>query len=117
MEENDYSWIKIADSANELPWQSNQMCIIEADGKKLTLAVKDSQIFAFAHKCPHASGIMADGFIDPAGNVVCPLHRYRFSLQNGRNTSGEGYFLKTYPVKQGAEGIFVGFKKGFFANF
>lgn len=117
MEESNYSWIKIADSANELPWQGNQMCIVEADGKKLTLATKNDQIFALAHKCPHASGIMADGFIDATGNVVCPLHRYRFSLQNGRNTSGEGYFLKTYPVKQGAEGIFVGFKKGFFANF
>ncbi len=117
MEEAAFSWIKVADYASELPWQDNQMCIVEADGKKITLALKDEKLYAFAHKCPHASGIMADGFIDPAGNVVCPLHRYRFSIQNGRNTSGEGYFLRTYPVKHTDEGVFVGFKKGFFANF
>ncbi|WP_439504691.1 Rieske (2Fe-2S) protein [Sediminibacterium sp.] len=113
MEEASFNWIKVADYASELVWQSNQMCIVEADGKKITLALKDEQIFAFAHKCPHASGIMADGFIDLAGNVVCPLHRYRFSIQNGRNTSGEGYFLRTYPVKNSEEGVFIGFKKSF----
>jgi len=108
-----YSWIKIADYASELVWQDNHMCIVEADGKKITLAQNNQQIFAFAHKCPHASGIMAEGFIDPMGNVVCPLHRYRFALQNGRNTSGEGYYLKTYPVQITEEGVFIGFKKGF----
>jgi nitrite reductase/ring-hydroxylating ferredoxin subunit len=89
------------------------MCIVETDGKKITLAQNNQQIFAFAHKCPHASGIMADGFIDALGNVVCPLHRYQFALQNGRNTSGEGYYLKTYPVQITEEGVFIGFKKGF----
>lgn len=117
MEAAAYSWIKIADYASELPWQNNQMCIVEVDGKKITLAQINQQIFAFAHKCPHASGIMADGFIDGLGNVVCPLHRYRFALQNGRNTSGEGYYLKTYPVESNEKGLFIGFKKGFFSNF
>lgn len=117
MEEAAFSWIKVADYASELQWQENQMCVVEADGKKITLALKEQQIFAFAHKCPHASGVMANGFIDGLGNVVCPLHRYRFSIQNGRNTSGEGYFLRTYPVKHSEEGVFVGFKKSFFSNF
>jgi 3-phenylpropionate/trans-cinnamate dioxygenase ferredoxin subunit len=31
-------------------------------------------------------------------------------MKNGRNTSGEGYFLKTYPVETRPEGIFIGFK-------
>jgi 3-phenylpropionate/trans-cinnamate dioxygenase ferredoxin subunit len=43
---------------------------------------------------------------------VCPLHRYRFSLANGRNTSGEGYFLKTYPVKEDDDGVWVGLEVG-----
>jgi len=117
LEEAAFSWIKVADYVSELQWQENHMCVVEADGKKITLALKEQQIFAFAHKCPHASGVMANGFIDGLGNVVCPLHRYRFSIQNGRNTSGEGYFLKTYPVKENENGVFVGFKKSFFGNF
>lgn len=102
-------WHKIGDSVAEFQWQGNQMCIIEVDGKKITLAKYQEGLFAFAYKCPHASGIMADGFVDGLGQVVCPLHRYRFSLKNGRNTSGEGYYLKTYPIEERADGIYVSF--------
>jgi len=52
---------------------------------------------------------MADGFVDGMGQVVCPLHRYRFNIKNGRNTSGEGYYLKTYPLEQRADGIYISF--------
>jgi 3-phenylpropionate/trans-cinnamate dioxygenase ferredoxin subunit len=58
---------------------------------------------------------MADGFIDAIGNIVCPLHRYKFALSNGRNISGEGYYLKTYTVEQRADGWYIAFeKKGIF---
>jgi 3-phenylpropionate/trans-cinnamate dioxygenase ferredoxin subunit len=37
-------------------------------------------------------------------------------LQNGRNTSGEGYYLKTYPVQSTVNGVFVGIEEtGFFS--
>jgi 3-phenylpropionate/trans-cinnamate dioxygenase ferredoxin subunit len=52
---------------------------------------------------------MADGYLDALGNIVCPLHRYKFSVSNGRNTSGEGYFLKTFPVQLREDGVFIGF--------
>jgi nitrite reductase/ring-hydroxylating ferredoxin subunit len=48
------------------------------------------------------------------GNIVCPLHRYKFSLVNGRNVSGEGYYLKTYPVEQREDGLYIGFEKSWF---
>jgi 3-phenylpropionate/trans-cinnamate dioxygenase ferredoxin subunit len=87
-----------------------------AGEKKLTLGRHNGRIFAFAHKCPHASGIMADGYINAAGQVTCPLHRYRFSMENGRNTSGEGYFLKTYPVEMREDGVYIGLEdKGFWS--
>jgi 3-phenylpropionate/trans-cinnamate dioxygenase ferredoxin subunit len=54
---------------------------------------------------------MADGWLDPMGNIVCPLHRYRFDVSNGRNVSGEGYYLKTYPVEQRPDGLYVGFEE------
>lgn len=102
------TWHKLADTVTELPWQSNNMLVMEVAGKKITLGLVADHIYAFAHKCPHASGIMADGFMDAAGNVVCPLHRYKFSMQNGRNVTGEGYYLKTYVVEKREEGVFVG---------
>lgn len=118
MSEKKYKWFKIASSLQELPWQPNHMCIAEADGKKLTLARHNEQLLAFAHKCPHASGILADGFLDAMGYVVCPLHRYKFSPETGRNTSGEGYYLKTYRAEQREDGIYISFEEsGFFSIF
>lgn len=110
-----YKWLKVAEMPENIEWQSNNMCIVEAEGKKFSIAKFQDQLFAFSHKCPHAGGIMADGFLDVTGNVVCPVHRYKFNIQNGRNTSGEGYYLKTYPVEQREEGIYIGIEdKGLF---
>ncbi len=50
---------------------------------------------------------MADGYIDAVGNIVCPLHHYKYNLQNGRNVSGEGYYLKTFPVEVREDGVFI----------
>lgn len=110
MREKKIKWFKVAESKAAIIWQTNRMSLVEAGGKTVTLAHHNNQIFAFAHKCPHASGLMADGFIDAAGNIACPLHRFRFNIQNGRNISGEGYFLKVYPVEERPSGIFIGFE-------
>lgn len=101
------TWHKIAETEAEIQWQTNGMCVIEVGGKKVSLGKHNETIYAFAYKCPHASGIMADGFIDAVGQVVCPLHRYRFNIKNGRNTSGEGYYLKTYPLEKREDGLYL----------
>lgn len=107
MDEENIKWFKLADHKDELLWQPNNLAITEVGGKKITLAKSGNQIFACAHRCPHASAIIADGFIDAKGNIVCPLHRYKFSLLNGRNVSGEGYFLKVFTVEERDNGMFV----------
>lgn len=109
-------WFKIAESKNEIFWQENNLAVTEAGGKKITLAKIGDELLAFAYKCPHASGILADGFIDATGNIVCPLHRYKFNPANGRNVSGEGYYLKVYPVEEREAGIFVGFEESNWFN-
>jgi nitrite reductase/ring-hydroxylating ferredoxin subunit len=111
-----YKWHKIADSRLEIHFPANGLVVIEAAGKKITLSLWQDQLRGFAHKCPHAGGIFCDGFMDALGNVVCPLHRYKFSITNGRNTSGEGYYMKTYPIEERADGIFVGFEEGGLLN-
>ena len=107
-----YTWLKIAESTADFVWQENQLCEIQVKGKTICMARRGEDVFACAHKCPHAGGHMADGFVDALGNIVCPLHRYKFSLQNGRNVSGEGYYLKTYPVELRDDGIYIGLEEG-----
>ena len=116
MSEKKYHGHKIADSIGAIPWKENRLAIVEVDGKTITLSQFEGQVHACAHKCPHAGGVMANGFIDATGNIVCPLHRYRFKLENGRNTSGEGYYLKTYPIETRSDGLYLGILAGGFLN-
>lgn len=104
---NKYTWYKVAEYVNEISFAANNIAVAEVNGKKICIGRHQDELFAFAYKCPHAGGIMALGHIDALGNVVCPLHRYKFSMKNGRNVSGEGYYLKHWPVEIRNEAVYV----------
>ena len=106
-----YTWYRIADNETNLSFSSEGLATAEAGGKKLCITRFKNELFACAAKCPHAGGNLAGGYIDATGNIVCPLHRYKFSLATGRNVSGEGYFLKTYPIEKRENGIFIGIEQ------
>lgn len=101
------SLYKIADHPNELGFADNNIAVATINGKKICIGKFNNRFFAFAFKCPHAGGLLAEGYIDALGNVVCPIHRYKYSLENGRNTSGEGYYLKHWPVEEREDGLYV----------
>jgi 3-phenylpropionate/trans-cinnamate dioxygenase ferredoxin subunit len=103
-----YEWYKIADDEQEITLADNGIAVLEIKGKKICFTKFQEQWFAFPYNCPHAGGLLANGYIDMIGNIVCPLHRYKFSLKNGRNTSGEGFYMKTFPVERRSEGLFIG---------
>ena len=105
------TWHKIADHINELNFSNNDVAVTEVNGKKICIGKYKDQVFSFSYKCPHAGGIMADAYIDPLGNVVCPLHRYKYDLKNGRNVSGEGYYLTNWPVETREDGVYVGMEE------
>src|SRR3982751_4158161 len=105
MTDKKYHYHQIAENAAELAFNGQGIAVVEVKGKMICVTRFSGAWFAFGYKCPHASGIMSEGYVDAVGNVVCSVHRYKFSLQNGRNTSGEGYYLKTYPVEVRGEAI------------
>ena len=111
MTDKKYTWHKVADFINEIDFAGNNIAVIEINGKKICLGKFNETVFAFAYKCPHAGGLLADGFIDSLGNVVCPLHRYKYDMKNGRNVTGEGYYLKHWPVDMRENGVFVGMEE------
>lgn len=106
-----YRWYKIADTVDELQFGKNNIMEVEAGGKNICLAKTVKGIAACAAKCPHAGGDMTEGFLDKNGNIVCPIHRYAFHVENGRDVTGEGYYLKIYPVEVNDEGVFLGIEE------
>ena len=106
MADKKYTWHKIADHITDLEFADNNMAAAELNGKKICVGKFKEELFAFAWKCPHAGGLLADGYIDALGNVVCPLH-----MQNGSNVSGEDYELKQWPVETRDDGIYVSMEK------
>lgn len=100
-------WIKVADSVEKLAFPINNIVEVEADEKRICIAKYNNQLFAFSHQCPHAGGFFSGGFIDALGNVVCPLHHYKYCLKNGYNSTAEGYHLKHWPVDVTESGVYV----------
>lgn len=111
MDSRQLIWYKVAEHIGELDFGNNNIAVAEADGKRICLGRYGEGLFAFAYKCPHAGGILAEGYIDALGNVVCPLHRYKYDMKNGRNVSGEGYYLTHWPVELREDGVYVGMEK------
>lgn len=111
MDQHRLNWIKIAESIEEFHFGSNNITEVLAGERKICVARFQNELFAFSNKCPHASGLFVDGYIDAVGNVVCPIHRYKFCMRNGRNVTGEGYFLKNWEIEIRPDGIYVGLEK------
>ncbi len=78
-------------------------------GKRIGLLRRGESVYAFAATCPHAGAPLCESRLDAKGHLICPLHQYRFNPANGYNSSGEGYKLKTFPVRVEEGRIFVQF--------
>ena len=102
-----YAWHKVENISASL-FSENKVQELTVSGKKVGLIKRNGHIHAFAALCPHAGAPLCEGWVDPMGRIVCPLHKYRFDPVNGRNTSGEGYKLFTYPVEIKNDEIFIG---------
>ncbi|MGY6558895.1 MAG: Rieske (2Fe-2S) protein [Nitritalea sp.] len=74
--------------------------------RQVALVQFKGAFYAFDTACPHRRADLSTGFISPESSVVCPLHAYRFSLQDGRLLHGGGCGdLQTYPCRLTAEGL------------
>ena len=102
-----YDWHK-ADGVTIQSLQENKLTEMLIAEKRIGLLKRNNVVYAFTAACPHAGANLCNGWLDPLGRIVCPDHKYRFDPANGRNTTGEGYKLFTYPVEIKGDDIFVG---------
>ncbi len=62
---------------------------IEALGLRLAVFRVGSDVVALSGRCPHSGGSLGHGWVEE-NEVVCPLHRWRFRLSDGRCTTVRG---------------------------
>lgn len=105
------NWIKIADKINEIHFAKNNIAEVIVGGNSICIIQSANGLIACYSKCPHAGGDLSIAYLDNKENIICPVHGYRFNIKSGRDTNGEGYFLKIYKVIENKDGIFVGLEK------
>lgn len=103
-----HTWIRIGADFTDIIWNDGGLAVLHVGSLELCLVRRGTEVLACAGRCPHAGAHMAKGYVDVRGLLVCPLHHYRFDPATGRNVSGEGYLLRTYPVEQREDGLYVG---------
>ena len=91
-------------------FKPGQIKYFEAGKRKLCLVISKGKPYAVDHNCPHSGGRLAKGYVED-DCIVCPLHRFKFSLETGRTVTGEGYYLENYPVEIREDGFYVGLPK------
>lgn len=94
-----HNWELISKDPTTLDFNEKGIALVEINGRKICITRYREQYYAFSAICPHASGRLDLGFIDVPGNIVCPVHHYRYNIRTGRDSQGDGNVLKTYPVE------------------
>jgi 3-phenylpropionate/trans-cinnamate dioxygenase ferredoxin subunit len=104
---NTAKWHKIANSIDELVFGTNNIAEIEWNNRLFCIGRHPQGLFAFAPSCPHAGVALINGYVDTLGNVVCPEHHYKFCIKTGYNRSGQGYYLRHWPIEVREDGVYL----------
>jgi len=102
-------WIKIFESWEEVRSQlpEDDPYQLRIGEKKIAIVRHGNELFAFEPLCPHQHEPLHRGTVNPSGEIICPLHAYRFNLVTGRECRERSRDLVTFPVKQETE-IYLG---------
>ena len=80
---------------------------VKAGSKTLCLVGFDNQVFALSARCPHAGGDLSAGWCKNR-KLICPVHRYSYSLDTGKGSEGQNDYIESYPVEIRDNSIYVG---------
>jgi nitrite reductase/ring-hydroxylating ferredoxin subunit len=75
-------------------------------GLRLAVFRAGVSIVALLDRCPHSGGSLGQGWIEE-GEVVCPLHRWRFRLSDGRCSTMQGHGVHRFPAEIRQDHVWV----------
>ncbi|PTS97670.1 (2Fe-2S)-binding protein [Pedobacter sp. HMWF019] len=88
---------------------------IQVNGKKLCMIKDKGDLYVVQNTCPHAGGTLSGGWCKN-GYLVCPIHRWEYSLENGIGAEGQGDYIHIYPTEQRKDGVYVGLREGWLSS-
>jgi nitrite reductase/ring-hydroxylating ferredoxin subunit len=78
----------------------------EVAGLRVAVFKDGGRHHALLGRCPHANGSLGLGWIEE-GEVVCPLHHWRFKLETGRCTTISGESVHRFRCEVRGEEVWV----------
>ena len=75
--------------------------LVRTGGEEMAIFRSNGQLYGIQNICPHEGGQLCNGWID-GGEVVCPLHGYKFNLRTGACSTDPKLKVKVFKlVSQG----------------
>jgi nitrite reductase/ring-hydroxylating ferredoxin subunit len=65
----------------------------------------EDEYYAFSSSCPHRGASLIEGTINGIGEIICPLHHYRFDLKSGQVKNGDCANLEVFPCELVEDGL------------
>jgi len=78
----------------------------DAAGLRVAVFRHGGEVVALSGRCPHSNGPLGLGWIEE-GEVVCPLHHWRFRLADGRCTTVRGYSVHRFRCEVRDDEIWI----------
>ncbi|MBX2944521.1 MAG: Rieske 2Fe-2S domain-containing protein [Cyclobacteriaceae bacterium] len=103
-------WIKIFpdEATARLRIIADKPQLVVIGEKRICLTLHNNIFFAVQDRCTHNGESLSKGHVNYLGEVICPWHNYRFSLQTGRESSSRSADLISYPIRINEDGFFIG---------
>jgi nitrite reductase (NADH) small subunit len=79
---------------------------VDVDGLGVAVFRDSGKFHALLGRCPHANGSLGHGWIED-GEVVCPLHHWRFKLETGRCTTVRGESTHRFRCEVRGDDVWV----------
>lgn len=98
--------IKLFDSTDQMisMLQNNEPRRVVAGQTNICVVRQGSTMVAFKNECPHMGEGLSGGKVNYLGEIVCPLHTYKFNLKTGeeeRRRCGDLVFIRVITSEEG----------------
>ena len=91
------TWIRIA-HCRDIPLREGRA--VKVGNREIAIFNLGDRFLAVQNRCPHKAGPLADGIVS-GSTVVCPLHAWKFSLENGQgaNAPSATSCVEAFPTR------------------